>query len=132
MILLYLITATLFLVIDAIVLTLVMKPLFQSHLGDAMRDSPMLGAAAGFYLAYVAGLLYLVSLPALRADDPVQALIQGAVLGAIAYGTYEFTSMAVMKDWSWAMVATDTAWGAILTGGTAWAGVRLAMMLTAN
>ena len=129
MILLYLITATLFLVIDAIVLSTVMKPLFERHLGDAMRDSPLLGAAAGFYLAYVAGLLYLVSLPALRAGDPTQALIQGAVLGAMAYGTYEFTSMAVMKDWSWAMVATDTTWGAILTGGTAWAGVWLTMRL---
>lgn len=47
MILLYLITATLFLVIDAVVLTLVMKPLFQSHLGDAMRDSPLLGRRRG-------------------------------------------------------------------------------------
>lgn len=43
----------------------------------------------------------------------------------MAYGTYEFTSMAIMKDWSWSMVATDTIWGMVLTGFSAWAGVVL-------
>ena len=55
MILLYLVTAVLFLAIDAVVLTLFMGPLFRENLGPIMRESPMLGAAAGFYLAYVAG-----------------------------------------------------------------------------
>lgn len=120
---LYLVTAAIFLIIDALMLSFVMKPLFEKHLGDTMRDSPMLVPAAGFYLAYVAGLVYLVSKPALDAGSPGQAAIQGAVVGAMAYGTYEFTSMAVMKGWSWQMVATDTAWGAVLTGFSAWAGV---------
>jgi uncharacterized membrane protein len=30
-----------------------------------------------------------------------------------------------MKNWSWSMVATDTAWGAVLTGFSAWAGVMI-------
>jgi uncharacterized membrane protein len=45
----------------------------------------------------------------------------------MAYGTYEFTSMSTMKNWSWAMVATDTIWGAVLTGLCAWAGVMIMM-----
>ena len=125
---LYILTAVIFLVIDAIMLTFVMKPLFTKHLGDAMRDSPMMAPAGLFYLAYVAGLVWLVSVPALRADLPQQALIQGAVVGAMAYGTYEFTSMSIMKNWSWQMVATDTIWGAVLTGFSAWAGVVLVQM----
>ncbi|QFS81660.1 hypothetical protein FIU97_02580 [Roseivivax sp. THAF40] len=124
---LYLITAALFLVIDAIMLTFVMKPLFTRHLGDLMRDSPMLGAAAGFYLLYVAGLVFLVSMPALRDGDPGRAALHGAIIGAMAYGTYEFTCMAIMKDWSWQMVAADTTWGAVLTGFSAWAGVQIVM-----
>jgi uncharacterized membrane protein len=122
---LYLVTATVFLALDAIVLTSVMKPLFSRHLGDAMRDSPMLAPAGLFYLAYVAGLVFLVSLPALRDAEPARAALHGAIIGAMAYGTYEFTSMSIMKDWSWAMVATDTIWGAVLTGFSAWAGVTL-------
>lgn len=122
---LYALTAVIFLVIDAIMLTLVMKPLFSRHLGDTMRDSLLLAPAGLFYLAYVAGLVFVVSLPALRDADPMRAAIQGAVIGAMAYGTYEFTSMSIMKNWSWSMVITDTTWGAVLTGFSAWAGVWL-------
>jgi len=122
---LYAVTAVIFLALDAIMLTLVMKPLFARHLGDTMRDSPMLAPAGLFYLAYVAGLVFLVSLPALRDAVPARAALHGAIIGAMAYGTYEFTSMSIMKQWSWAMVATDTTWGALLTGFSAWAGVTL-------
>jgi uncharacterized membrane protein len=122
---LYVITAVLFLAIDAVMLTLFMKPLFSSHLGEAMRDSPMLAPAGLFYLAYVAGLVFLVSIPALRDAARGRAAHHGVIIGAMAYGTYEFTSMSIMKDWSWQMVAADTMWGAVLTGFCAWAGVAL-------
>ena len=122
---LYAITVILFLAIDAVMLTFVMKPIFTRHLGDAMRDSPMLAPAGLFYLAYVAGLVFLVSVPALRDAAPGRAALHGAIIGAMAYGTYEFTSMSIMKDWSWQMVVTDTIWGAVLTGLCAWAGVAV-------
>lgn len=130
MIPLYLSTAILFLAIDAVVLSTLMRPLFEAHLGDQLRDSPRLLPAAIFYLFYVAGVVWLVSWPALQSDAPLRALVNGAILGALAYGTYEFTSYAVMKNWSPVMVAVDTAWGAILTGGTAWAGVVIARAVT--
>ncbi|MBL3566823.1 DUF2177 family protein [Rhodovulum sulfidophilum] len=126
---LYAITAVLFLFIDAVMLSLVMKPLFTRHIGDAMRDSPMMAPAGLFYLAYVAGLVFLVAAPALRDAMPERAALHGAVLGAMAYGTYEFTSMSIMKNWSWTMVATDTIWGAVLTGFSAWTGVKIMMRL---
>jgi len=122
---LYALTAVIFLAIDALMLSFVMKPLFSRHLGDIMRDSPMLAPAGLFYLAYVAGLVFLVSIPALQDADPARAALHGAIIGAMAYGTYEFTSMSIMKDWSWAMVVTDTTWGAVLTGFSAWAGVMI-------
>jgi uncharacterized membrane protein len=100
-----------------------MQPLFQRHLGAALLDSPRMGPAAAFYLAYIAGLLYLVSLPALKSGAPL--LLPAAVLGAMAYGTYEFTSYAIMKDWSPVMVATDVIWGTVLTATSAWGGVAL-------
>ena len=122
----YLATAFVFLVADAIMLTNVMKPLFVKHLGDAILESPRFGPAAVFYLFYIAGAIWLVSVPALRADDPTQALINGAILGALAYGTYEFTSYAVMRDWSLQMVITDGIWGTVLTGVSVWVGVLAA------
>ena len=129
-VILYLTTATVFLVADAIMLKTVMKPLFVKHLGDAVLDSPRMGAAVVFYMFYVAGLLWLVSWPALRDGVPAQALINGALLGAIAYGTYEFTSYAVMRDWSLQQVVIDGLWGTALTGGAAFAGVLVTRAMT--
>ena len=128
---LYLTTAVIFLAIDAVMLRSVMAPLFERHIKPIMLEDIRLGAAAVFYLFYVAGLLYLVSVPALAANAPVKALIGGAVLGAVAYGTYEFTSYAILRDWNLQMVIADTAWGTVLTGFSAWAGVTITRALTA-
>lgn len=127
---LYLSTAAIFLLLDAVMLTRVMKPLFDSHIGPLMLTDIRIVPAALFYLAYVAGLLWLVSVPALRAGLPLQALIGGAVIGAMAYGTYEFTSYAIMRDWHPSMVALDLAWGTVLTGVSAWSGVMITRALT--
>jgi uncharacterized membrane protein len=129
-VILYLSTAAVFLILDAIMLTLVMKPLFMRHIGPLMAEPIRLAPAAGFYLFYVAGLCYLVSWPALTTGAAV--IVPAAILGAMAYGTYEFTSYAIMKDWHWTMVATDTIWGAVLTALSAWAGVAVTRALTAG
>ena len=120
---LYLSTAAIFLILDAIMLPLVMKPLFSRHIGPLMLTDIRVVPAAAFYAAYVAGLIWLVSLPALKTGSPV--LVPAAIIGAMAYGTYEFTSYAIMKDWHWQMVATDTIWGTVLTALSAWAGVAI-------
>ncbi len=120
---LYLSTAAVFLILDAIMLTFVMKPLFTRHIGPLLAEPIRFGPAAAFYLAYVAGLVYLVSLPALKTGSPV--VIPALIIGAMAYGTYEFTSYAIMKDWHLSMVATDTVWGTVLTAFSAWAGLAI-------
>lgn len=126
---LYAVTAVLFLALDALMLTFVMRPLFERHIGGMLLEDIRFGAAAAFYLAYLAGLIWLVSLPALREGSNMQALVGGMVVGAMAYGTYEFTSYAIMKDWHPAMVATDLVWGTVLTGVSAWAGVAVTRAL---
>lgn len=120
---LYLATAAVFLGLDAIMLKTVMRPLFASHIGDMLAQELRLVPAALFYLAYVGGVLWFVSLPALREGAPMNALLAGAALGAMAYGTYEFTNYATLRDWHWQMVAVDVTWGAVLTGLSAWVGV---------
>lgn len=124
-VILYLTTAAVFLVFDAVMLKTVMNPLFKEHVGDWLLNDIRLLPAIVFYLFYVGGVLWFVSLPALRAGVPVSALINGAIIGAMAYGTFEFTSYAILRDWSLQMVVVDVAWGAVLTGFSAWIGVTL-------
>ncbi|KIT15450.1 DUF2177 family protein [Jannaschia aquimarina] len=128
---LYIASAIAFLALDSVMLTQVIQPLFQRHLGEMLRSPIDMGAATLFYLMYIAGIVWFVGWPALKEGSVSQALVQGALLGAFAYGTYELTSKAVMRDWSWTMVATDWAWGTVLTGLTAAIGVWVARSLTA-
>lgn len=124
---LYALTTLIFLVLDGLMLTLHMQPLFKRHIGHLLLEDIRMGPAMAFYLAYVAGVLYLVSLPALKTGAAV--LLPAAVLGALAYGTYEFTSYAIMKDWSPVMVATDVIWGTVLTAFSAWGGLFLTRLI---
>jgi uncharacterized membrane protein len=123
----YATTAAVFLILDAIMLTLVMKPLFTRHIGPLMAEPIRIAPAALFYLAYVAGLVYLVSLPALKTGTPL--VVPALLIGLMAYGTYEFTSWSIMKDWHWQMVLTDVTWGGVLTAFSAWAGVMVTRMI---
>jgi uncharacterized membrane protein len=122
-------TALIFLVLDALMLSFVMRPLFERHIGGLMLTDIRIGPAALFYAAYVAGLIYLVSWPALKTGAPV--LLPAAIIGAMAYGTYEFTSYAILRDWHLSMVLTDTIWGTVLTAVSAWGGVAVTRALTA-
>ena len=126
---LYAVTAVIFLVLDAVMLTFHMRPLFERFLGDQLLADIRIVPAALFYLAYVGGLLYLVSYPALKTGAPI--IIPAAIIGAMAYGTYEFTSYAIMKSWSPILVMTDVTWGTVLTAFSAWAGVALTRAFTA-
>lgn len=120
---LYLTTAVIFLGLDAIMLKNVMRPLFETRIAHLLLDDLRLLPAALFYMAYVGGVLWFVSLPALAENAPLKALWQGALIGAMAYGTYEFTNFATLKDWAPRMVAVDLIWGTVLTGSAAALGV---------
>ena len=129
-IVLYLVTALVFLGLDALMLKNVLQPLFARHVGDLLAPSINLPAAVLFYLFYIGGVIWFASLPALRDGAPVAALVSGALLGAMAYGTYEFTNLATLKGWHWQMVAVDVSWGAVLTGVSAWSGVMVARAIS--
>ncbi|PYC48853.1 DUF2177 domain-containing protein [Litorivita pollutaquae] len=131
LIILYISTAIIFLGLDAVMLKNVMRPLFETRLGDQLLDDLRLGAAALFYLAYVGGVLYFVSAPALRDGGALGAVfLSAAILGAMAYGTYEFTNFATLKAWDWRMVAVDLTWGAALTGTSAALGLWITRAVT--
>ncbi len=120
---LYALTAAAFLGLDMIGIRLLIRPVFERHVGHLLADPLRLGPAALFYLAYVAGLLWFVSVPALKAGAPLQALVGGMVLGLLCYGTYEMTNYATLEDWSVRQVVIDGLWGTVLTGFAAWVGV---------
>lgn len=116
-------TAAIFLILDAIALNVFIAPLFRRHLDKMILPTPRVVPAAVFYLFYVAGLLILISWPAYQSGNVLRAFWQGALVGAMAYGTYEFTNYATLDGWHPSMVVTDGLWGTVLTAVSAVGGV---------
>ena len=104
-----------FLVVDALWIGLVVRNLYQRDVGHLLSDNPSMAAAGAFYVFYVVGIVWLAVLPALDAGSARVALINGAVLGAVAYGTFTVTNFAVLKGWTTSLVVTDIAWGIVIT-----------------
>mgnify|MGYP001604217431 CR=1 FL=1 len=127
---LYCVTFAVFLGLDYIGLSYLIKPTFEQDIAALLLDSPRIGPAFAFYAFYAACLLWFVSVPALKnAYSLMWVFGSAALLGAMAYGTYEFTNLATLKDWTWRMVATDLTWGTVLTATSATIGVAIARLI---
>lgn len=115
----YFVTLVIFLLVDAIWLGIVAKNFYASQLGDMMLEKPNLGIALIFYCFYVIGITVFAVLPALSSEQWLHALLYGGLLGFVAYGTYDITNMATLKNWPIVMSLVDIVWGTILTGTSA-------------
>jgi uncharacterized membrane protein len=111
----YLVAATTFVVFDLIWLGYVARDLYQREMGRLMADDFNLAPAVAFYLIYVAAVIYFAVFPALRTGQWTDAILPGAVLGLVAYGTYDLTALAVVRDWPVRLSFIDMAWGSMLT-----------------
>ena len=108
----YVATLLTFLLLDGIWLGLLMAPTYRERLGSLMLEKPLLLPAAVFYCLYVIGCVVFVVLPALSWQ---RAAKLGALLGLVAYGTYDLTNWATLRDWSVQVSLMDWAWGTVAT-----------------
>ena len=115
-------SAVVFFALDFLWLGFIALGFYRSEIGALMLDSPNIAPAAVFYLFYVVGIVGFAVLPALSAQSWVWALIAGVALGLIAYGTYDMTNLATLKDWSWKVSAVDLLWGGFVSGAAALGG----------
>lgn len=111
-----------FLAIDAVWLSYVAKDFYRRHLDGMLLDEFRLGIAALFYLLYAVGILVLAVAPAAKAGSPLQAILLGALFGACAYGTYDITNLATLKNWPVIVSVVDIAWGTVLTATASFVG----------
>jgi len=113
-------------VLDGAWLSFATGAIYKPGIGPLMADKPVIPAAIFFYLLYAAGVTYLITLPALSSGSLPAAITRGAVLGFIAYGTYDLTSLAILRGWPVNVTIIDMIWGAILTGASAGAAYLVA------
>lgn len=113
----YLVAAVLFGILDFLWLTTVTDTLYRERLGPLMAAEPNLAAALGFYAIYLIGVTHLVTMPALERRSLRTALVNGAVLGLVAYATWDMTNLAVLQGFPGSIVVIDLIWGTLATAG---------------
>ncbi|QIB36142.1 DUF2177 family protein [Ancylobacter pratisalsi] len=125
----YLATGLVMLAIDAVWLGLMTSRLYRPRLGDMLAETPNLAPAVLFYLIYVGGIVVFAVQPALASGRWTTALLFGALLGLVAYSTYDLTNQATLRQWSTLVTAADMIWGTVLTGVSATAGMLITQAL---
>jgi uncharacterized membrane protein len=115
----YIATVIVFLGLDAIWLSKVALGLYRQEMGSLLLERPNLAIAGAFYLLYVGGIVVLAISPALAEGNWLKALLFGAVLGLVAYGTYDITNLSTLKGYSAKLAMIDIAWGTVLTAVSA-------------
>ena len=105
-------------------LSIMFERIYKPSMANILAEKMSFAPAIVFYLLYAGGVVGLVILPALKHEWNLgHVLMMACLLGAVAYGTYDLTNQATLKDWSTTMTIIDIAWGATLTtivSGVAW------------
>jgi len=119
---LYFVTLAAFLAIDAVWLALVARTFYRRYLDWLMAANPNWIAALAFYLLFVVGVLVFVVVPGVEDGSLRRTLLKGALFGLIAYGTYDLTNQATVKNWPLTITAVDMVWGTVLSVAVSYIG----------
>jgi len=105
--------AIVFLALDCIWLTQVAPRFTRAIIGELMAPQVRLAPAIAFYLIYITAIVVLAVSP--EQGAVWRAFGRGAMLGLVAYATYDLTNQATLRVWSTTLTLADLAWGAALT-----------------
>jgi len=124
----YLTALLVFIVVDAVWLSVMGHMLYRPVLGDILLPSLRVAPAIVFYAVFPVGIVAFAVMPALRSGMVSTAALYGLLFGAIAYCTYDLTNYATLRNWNLQLTILDVAYGAIATAAAAAAATPVARM----
>ena len=103
-------------VFDFLWLGVIAKNLYAEKIGHLMAENPNWTAAILFYLLYALAVTFFLVTPFVSGELTLMELVtRAAFFGVVAYGTYDLTNWATLKDWPVDVVVIDMIWGAFFT-----------------
>lgn len=103
--------------IDALWLGLMLKRFYAPNMAGLLDSSMKFVPVIIFYVLYAIALNVFVVGPGLKDNTGyLHVLLLGMLFGLVAYGTYDLTNQATLKNWPWILTLVDMAWGSSLTG----------------
>ncbi len=117
MIKIFLMAFIIFIITDMIWLGFIAKNMYFQHYSPWLRLTqnqlqPIWWSAIAVYLLFATSIVFII-LP-LAQESILRAAAYGALLGFIIYGVYDFTCLAIFKNWPVKMAFVDIAWGTFL------------------
>jgi uncharacterized membrane protein len=103
-------------IIDAAWLNTMGKLLYRPTLGDILLDDLRIAPAMVFYFAYPIGVVAFAVMPGLHSDSLVVAFLSALLFGATAYGTYDLTNYATLRNWTLQIAVIDICYGGLASG----------------
>jgi len=125
----YLITFTIFMIIDLVWLGFVGKGLYQKYLSTLLKKDVNWTAALLFYGLFILGLLIFVIVPSYQNQDILDGFLRGGLFGLFMYATYDLTNLATLKGWPIPITIIDLTWGTFLGSLTSGIAVSVALWL---
>jgi uncharacterized membrane protein len=99
---------------DAVWLGWLALPFYVREIGPLMLDAPKWIPASLFYLLYPLGLVFLAL--QVRPQSLAEAALRSAVVGLVAYGVYDLSNLATLREWSVKVCMVDMVYGAFASG----------------
>ena len=117
----YITALIVFVLVDAIWLSVMGNLIYRPILGDILLPSLRIAPAIVFYVMFPVGIVVFAVMPALKSGGIGGAIGCGLLLGAIAYGTYDLTNFATLRNWNLQLTVLDIVYGATATAAAAFA-----------
>jgi len=124
----YVTALILFLIIDALWLTVIAKNMYKQYLSYLMGDV-VWWAVIIFYVLFIIGLQYFCIIPAINAQSAMHAFYAGALFGLVSYATYDLTNQATIKGWPVLITCIDLLWGAFIGATVSALTTKIALLL---
>ena len=118
--------------LDSLWLVIANQAVYRANLGPILMTGFRPAPAVLFYLVYLVGVVILAIRPTATDNSLRAAAIRGAVLGFVAYATYDLTNQATLIVWSLKVTLPDLTWGTFLTAVAAAAGLAASRIVKAR
>lgn len=114
--------------LDAVWLGWVAREFYLQEARGALAERVSILPAAIFYVMYPALLVSLALTPTLP-STPRAAAARAAMVGLVAYGTFDLTVLATLQGWTVRLAVLDLGWG-VLASAMAGLAAQAAMKST--
>ncbi len=128
----YLCTALIFAAVDSVWIGLFASKMYRRTLGPLVLDQFRAAPAIAFYLLLIAGIMVFVIPKTGSPQSVAQTALFGALFGFFTYATFDLTSYAVLRPWTWFLTWSDLAWGTVLTAAASGLGQWAATAILAR